>query len=64
MLLPQVCCYLISTTKSSFIAFKASDNKAKIKFLFGCVNRVLVAGVFIVMFKAFGAAGLGARKAR
>jgi hypothetical protein len=64
MLLPQVYCYFISITKSSFIALKISDNRAKVKFLFGCVNGVLVAGVFIVTFKAFSVARLGVREAR
>jgi hypothetical protein len=63
MLLPQVRYYLISITKSSSIAFKAFGNKAEVKSLSGCVNRVLVAGVFIVVFKAFSVAGLGIREA-
>jgi hypothetical protein len=63
MLLPQVCCYFISTTKSSSIVLKTSGNRAEVKSLFSCVNGVLMAGMFIVTFKAFGAAGLGVKEA-
>lgn len=63
MLLPQVLCHLITTTKPCSIALMATRNWAEVKSLSGPMNSVLMADAIRVAFEAFCAAELGTKEA-